>query len=303
MEVASAAGSPAAAYNLAHPWLRTANWVLVAVGMGICTGLLGLRVYTKIRIMRRFWWDDAMAKIALLILYYRLLNMITVWKYVIVLFTFIIVGYTIALTLALIFACHPIAKNWDASIKTGYCVNRVGLYLATAITNTASDVVLIIIPIPVVLGLRLPLVQKLGIACMFGMGCLTIITSILRLATLLPLVSSPDQTYKLGLEVTFVVIEANFIIICGSLPYLRQFLRFHAPRWIGDSRGSSSQSRPQPISCQEMPAYKRRKSGLSQLQDDIEQALSRPEEAHCSSCLGGSGSGSGSGERDLRRLI
>ncbi|PWY66776.1 hypothetical protein BO70DRAFT_301531 [Aspergillus heteromorphus CBS 117.55] len=337
MELASAAGSPDAAYNLAHPWLRTTNWVLVAVGMSVCTGLLAMRIYTKVRIMRRFWWDDiclilawafslatqfvilyaythagfgvhiwnltpvvfqryqkcilsagviyvlalAMAKLALLMFYYRLLNMMPVWKHIIYLVAAIIVGYSIALTLALIFACQPLAKNWNVLIP-GHCVNRVGLYLATAVTNTASDVILILIPIPLVSGLRLPLVQKLGMACMFGIGCLTIITSILRLATLEPLVSSPDQSYKLGLEVLFVVIEANFIIICGSLPYLRQFFRFHGPRWLGESRGSTSSASHRTGSSREpRPPYKRRKSGLSQLQDDIERALSRPEEAHC----------------------
>ncbi|PYI01253.1 hypothetical protein BO78DRAFT_401468 [Aspergillus sclerotiicarbonarius CBS 121057] len=230
MEVArvGSAGNAAAQYDLAHPWLRTTNQVLVAVGMVLCTGLLAMRIYTKVRIMRKFWWDDiclmlawtfslatqaiilygyhhagygvhmwnltvpvldlyaktilagtiiylpalATAKFALLMLYYRLVGMVRVWKCVIYLVASIIAGYTVAITLALIFACNPIAKNWDVTITTGHCINRTGFYLATAITNTVSDVMLILIPIPVVFRLRLPLIQKLGISCMFGIGCL-----------------------------------------------------------------------------------------------------------------------------------
>ncbi|PWY90326.1 hypothetical protein BO94DRAFT_623130 [Aspergillus sclerotioniger CBS 115572] len=343
MEVATGVSvvNAASEGDLAHPWLRTTNQVLAAAGMALCVGLLTMRIYTKVRIMGKFWWDDiclilawvfsvgtqavilygynhagygvhmwhltapvlelyaktilagtiiylpalATAKFALLMLYYRLVSMIRVCKYIIYLVTFIIAGYTIAITLSLIFACRPIAKNWDVSITTGHCIKRTGFYLATAITNTISDVMLILIPIPIVCRLRLPLAQKLGIGCMFGIGCLTIITSILRLATLMPLVTSKDQSYKIAVAIIFVIIEANFIIICGCLPYLKQFLRFHAPRWIGDSSGSSEYRDQE--SSHSTPSSKRRKPGLSVLQDDIERALTQPEEAHCACVLGG----------------
>lgn len=36
------------------------------------------------------------------------------------------------------------------------------------------------------------------------------------------------------------IIECNFAIICGCLPYLRQFLRRYAPRLLGDGNTSSS---------------------------------------------------------------
>ncbi|KAF5855852.1 hypothetical protein ETB97_008316 [Aspergillus alliaceus] len=80
----------------------------------------------------------------------------------------------------------------------------------------------------------------------------------------------PDQTYKIALAAVFITIEANAIIICNSLPYLRQFLRYYAPRWVGDnlsSRRKSSVESPVPI----------RKPGLSQLQDDVERAITHTE--------------------------
>jgi hypothetical protein len=83
---------------------------------------------------------------------------------------FIIAGYSIALALALIFACQPIQKAWDITITTGSCINRQGAYLATAVTNTASDIALIIIPIPAVWRLRMPLGQRLAVVGMFTVG-------------------------------------------------------------------------------------------------------------------------------------
>jgi energy-converting hydrogenase Eha subunit A len=105
-------------------------------------------------------------------LYHKLLSTERVWVYTIYIVASIISGYSIALVLALIFACRPIQKSWDPSITWGSCINRPGIYLATAVTNTASDLALIVIPVRVIWGLRLRLVQKLGVIVMFGIGCL-----------------------------------------------------------------------------------------------------------------------------------
>lgn len=105
-------------------------------------------------------------------MYYRLLSAFRVWIYTLYFIGFVIVGYSIALTLALIFACDPLAKNWNPSISRGSCISRPGLYLATAATNTASDIVLILIPIQIIRNLRLRFVEKLGAILIFSIGCL-----------------------------------------------------------------------------------------------------------------------------------
>ncbi|KAF3392439.1 hypothetical protein F1880_008677 [Penicillium rolfsii] len=251
-----------------NAFLQVANQVLVAVGLTLSTSCLAMRLYTKTFIMRKFWWDDdgytaggigrhidelspqtedtllkvvlaaaviyipclAFAKLSLLMLYYRLLSTFSRgWAYSIYIIAFFISGYSLALTLALIFACNPVQKGWDISIPpdVGSCISRPGVYLATAVTNTLSDVILILIPIRVVSGLQMRLSQKIGVVAMFCIGCLTIVTSILRLATIWPLVTTPDLSYKIALASVFINIEANFIIICPSLPYFRQLFRHH----------------------------------------------------------------------------
>jgi hypothetical protein len=107
--------------------------------------------------------------------YYTLLNVMEFWKYVIYVVSGIIVAYTLAIFLALIFACHPIERNWDQipqSWNMNACIHRTGLYFATALTNTASDIILILIPIRIIWRLHVPVRQKLGIAAMFGVGCM-----------------------------------------------------------------------------------------------------------------------------------
>lgn len=164
----------------------------------------------------------AFAKLALLMLYYRLLHVLWAWEYIIYALAFIIIGYTLSLALAIIFACSPIQKSWDVTITYGHCINRPVIYLMTTVTNTTSDVVLLLIPFYIVRGLRLPLIQKVGVAFLLGLGslwvftlghlCVTpltpiervIATSILRLATIWPLVNLPDIPHKVALESLFM---------------------------------------------------------------------------------------------------
>ena len=113
----------------------------------------------------------AFAKVALIILYHRIMERKPLYVWTLHIISAIVCGYSIAIIFALIFACNPIARGWDASITTGYCVNRSGLYIATAATNIATDLALIIVPIPLVLGLQMPKVQKFGLFAMFIVGC------------------------------------------------------------------------------------------------------------------------------------
>ena len=111
------------------------------------------------------------AKLSLLTFYlrlsperwFRLANWVTI---------FIIVGYTIGIFLSLIFACNPIAKSWDPSITEGTCINSASLFIATAVANIATDIILFVLPIPMVIKLQIPLLQKIGLAFIFTIGSL-----------------------------------------------------------------------------------------------------------------------------------
>ncbi|PTU22107.1 hypothetical protein P175DRAFT_0516082 [Aspergillus ochraceoroseus IBT 24754] len=295
-------------FNDSSGHLKTTGETIAAVALTLSTSCLVMRIYTKMHLLRRFWIDDdgyshsgygihiwnitvsrlgsyertilaasviyvpalALAKLALLMLYYTLLRTVThVWKYIIFVIAFIIISYTIAFVLAIIFACSPLAKSWDPTITTGSCINLHSVYLTIVITNTTSDVIIILIPVPIIRELRLPFLQRLGVICLFGIGGLTIITSIIRIATLIPFLVSDDQTYTIAVPIVLIFIEGNFIIICGCLPYLRHFLRHHPPRRVRGSRlgGEHPADRSSPGTSM------RRKHGLTQLQNDIERAM------------------------------
>ncbi|RAL07235.1 uncharacterized protein BO97DRAFT_378986 [Aspergillus homomorphus CBS 101889] len=214
----------------------------------------------------------ALAKISLIILYYRILCQEHYQRWTLYALAFIVSSYSIALIFAFIFGCQPVHKAWSLSV-TGSCIDQYALYVATAVMNIITDIALIIVPVPTVIGLNMPTVQKIGLLFMFMVGCATLVTGIIRLITLIPFLNSSDPTHAIGWPDLWINIEANFIIICPCLPFLRHLLRRYAPRWIGEHSSLARRyMQNYAYNYTRESTRGRRKEGLTQLQDEIELA-------------------------------
>lgn len=120
-------------------------------------------------------------KIALLISYLRLLQgtdhkiyRMVVWGTMIAVFL-----AHLGCTLSLIFACTPVEKSWKPWV-TGSCLQPGPSFTGYAVVTIVSDVVVAILPIPVLLRLNVRLEKKLGLIGIFMLGLFTTICSILR---------------------------------------------------------------------------------------------------------------------------
>ncbi|KAL4869884.1 hypothetical protein BDV12DRAFT_70431 [Aspergillus spectabilis] len=212
-----------------------------------------------------------LAKASLIILYYRIVGQQRIYRYTLYFIAAVVVGYSVAITFALIFACRPISKAWNGALE-GTCIDQNGLYAATAVTNTVTDVALIVVPIPVVVSLHMPTVQKIGLFFMFVIGCATVITSIIRLVTLFPFLQDDDKTYRIAWTDLWINVEANFIIICACLPFLRHFLRRYAPKFIGEGSSAGARYFKNYHRGESTTRSWRRKPGHEVLADDVELA-------------------------------
>lgn len=81
----------------------------------------------------------------------------------------IVVTYSPVITLLLIFSCRPVRMSWDSSM-TGDCIDRPALYIATALANIVTDVILFILPSKMLLGLRMKWSQKAIAMFVFALG-------------------------------------------------------------------------------------------------------------------------------------
>ncbi|KAK7449939.1 integral membrane protein [Colletotrichum acutatum] len=174
------------------------------------------------------------AKVSLLIFYFRLSPQ-RWFKRAVWISLAIIAGYSIGIFFALVFACDPIAMSWDVTVTEGTCINRPSLYIATAAANIISDLILFALPIPIVVKLQIPRRQKVGLFFIFAVGSLTVVTSIIRVSLLPAMLTSMDQSWVISWASLWIIVEANLVVICASLPTLRKFFRHVAPKIIGES--------------------------------------------------------------------
>ncbi|CAG8895691.1 unnamed protein product [Penicillium egyptiacum] len=116
--------------------------------------------------------------------------------------------------------CIPVAKFWDDSIQ-GYCLDKTKLWFSNASMHIATDIAILIIPIPALMAVDLPRKQRIALMIMFALGGFVCITSIVRLVSLKQIAESSDPTYDNVGAASWSAIECNTGIICACLPTLK----------------------------------------------------------------------------------
>lgn len=111
----------------------------------------------------------ACSKMALA-LFYRRLSPQRWWKWSVYSVFFLVAGYNLAILLVVLFGCTPFRKSWDLTILEGSCVDRGAVYICTAALGILSDLILLIMPLPVILQLQMPQRQKAGLVVLFVIG-------------------------------------------------------------------------------------------------------------------------------------
>lgn len=112
---------------------------------------------------------NGFTKLSLLAFYLRIAPFpkfqIPVW-----IVTGIVACYTAVITGLLLFSYNPMWMAWSAFPDASKCLNRPPLYIATAVANIVTDVVLFLLPIPMVAGLNMARCKKIGILIVFSLG-------------------------------------------------------------------------------------------------------------------------------------
>ncbi|WQF88438.1 Putative extracellular membrane protein, CFEM [Colletotrichum destructivum] len=126
--------------------------------------------------------------------------------------------------LLLAFQCVPVRSIWDRSIN-GRCFDTAAISYGGAACSILEDFILILMPLPELLKLKLSKRKKSALVFMFGIGSFACIASMVRLKYLVTFVHSFDVTWDNVNLVVWSSIELNLAIICGSLPALRSLFK------------------------------------------------------------------------------
>ncbi|KAI4623571.1 hypothetical protein J4E80_003382 [Alternaria sp. BMP 0032] len=145
-------------------------WIGI-VGTIVSTFLLAVRAYTKAVLVKKLSSDDslAFAKLSFLCLYLNL-SPARGFRAGVHFTIFVVVGSCVGIVISLLAACKPFAKNIDVTITEGQCLNKGALYIATGVLNIITDIMVIILPIPMVLRLQMSRERKIMVIGIFSVG-------------------------------------------------------------------------------------------------------------------------------------
>lgn len=172
-----------------------------------------------------------LAKVAILLFYLRL-NPERGFRTAVYISLVLTTSYVIALSLAILLACQPVAKFWNPFLE-GHCLDARKLYLANAILNVIFDFVVLLVPVPMLRKLQVSTRQKLVIGALFSLGSITCVVSVVRIYFQDSVIGEADLSWHIVTPTSLVFVECNLSIICGCVMVLRPFLRRHLPQVLG----------------------------------------------------------------------
>ncbi|KAH6975867.1 hypothetical protein EDB80DRAFT_740424 [Ilyonectria destructans] len=150
------------------------------------------------------------------------------FKFVTYFVMFIAVGYSLAAAFAFLYMCRPIPRYWDWS-RPGSCLDVGSAFIASAVLNAVTDIIILCLPIWLLRPLRMRRLQKIGVALVLMAGGFVCAVSLIRLASIPSGLHDPDTTWRYVINLIWCIVEMYVGIICACLPCLRAFFKHQFP--------------------------------------------------------------------------
>ncbi|CAG9951065.1 unnamed protein product [Clonostachys rosea f. rosea IK726] len=154
--------------------------------------------------------------------------------------------YALGCLLVDVLQCIPLKAVWGDG--TGRCLTitqLAGLGFAVSALDIASALFYAILPVFLLKGLQMGTRTKIAIMFLLGLGAGTVVVSIVRLRSLVLIVSSTDIVQALDLQLEsfiYSVLEFGLSILCASLVALRPLVKYLPFGSHGRSSGKQGRS-------------------------------------------------------------
>ncbi|KAL1642573.1 hypothetical protein SLS58_005342 [Diplodia intermedia] len=160
-----------------------------------------------------------------IVLYYRRIFNFTTTFYVL---ESLIIGYFITIVTVMNTGCQPTNYMWmqyvDPDAK-GECVDLLKFYYANAIAATLIDIFIVVTPIYPVWKLQMPTNKKIAVSAIFLLGGVVIGASIARIAVLLKMATTKDQSWGTCAGLFWTCLEPLIGVFSACLPTLGPLVR------------------------------------------------------------------------------
>ncbi|KAF2087340.1 hypothetical protein K490DRAFT_23683, partial [Saccharata proteae CBS 121410] len=129
-----------------------------------------------------------------------------------------LMGFYYALMVILkAFICRPVAKFWDPSIE-GSCFNQRSLILTDNVISLVADIIVLLIPCPLVNFLKIDRMAKIRIGTVFGAGGVACICSLVRLVEIVRYGADSDLTWAFTWINSWGILEVAIGLACACFP-------------------------------------------------------------------------------------
>ncbi|KAL7953342.1 putative PTH11-typeG-protein-coupled receptor [Trichoderma compactum] len=206
--------------------LLTSGFLVASCHYGMGRHFVYIEAHNKYETLKYLYMSQVtykaainLSKCSILLLYLRLFSIVGWFRWACWGVLTCVVIYCISSMIATIFQCSPVVKAFNKTLP-GTCIDLARFWFANAGFSIATDIIILMLPMPLVYQLEVPRAQKIALMAVFAVGIFVVVTSCLRVATLDVFATSPDNTYDIA-NVMWTIIEPNVAVICASLPILR----------------------------------------------------------------------------------
>jgi len=128
-----------------------------------------------------------------------------------------------------IFLCSPTAKVWNPALS-GTCHSAQIYWLSVAGLDIGLDFLVLLLPLPTILALRLPARQKAIVVLLFALGFLICVVAVGRLVSVYLAAKAGNYVESGVWAIVWSAVEANVGIMCASLLALKPLVAKLWPR-------------------------------------------------------------------------
>ncbi|MCJ1312156.1 hypothetical protein MMC25_005830 [Agyrium rufum] len=161
-------------------------------------------------------------KLTILLLYHKLFDVHTVFKFANWTLVFVVSGYLFSNFVTLLFGCSPIQKYWIPDLP-GHCITTLTADRFYGSLNFITDLLIFVLPLPLVWNLKLSRNEKLGVTLIFGGGAVNCAIAIVRFVAMIRDLRAYDRTYLAAETFLWSALEINTGLACSCTPALRPF--------------------------------------------------------------------------------
>ncbi|KAK7756805.1 hypothetical protein SLS62_001250 [Diatrype stigma] len=152
--------------------------------------------------------------------------------------------YALVYAMISIFSCRPISASWDLALMAAgsTCINKANFFLAASVANIVMDVIILVMPVPIIIPLQIPRRQKASLLLLFATGGFVIVVAIYNSVLTVNLFLSNNYTWGLSYELSWMYAELSACVICASASSLKPVFVRCIPGLFSSHFGYSGES-------------------------------------------------------------